>query len=145
MNALSAERPEIIRKAFPGTWYYPKWQLVVWFPRGVLNDAFADQVVTFVEMEERLQDAAFNRYTDLSGLTEIRLKLPHFFHTATRRRRVSLPAKSAFLAPDAVSFSIACMYEMLMDKAKIDVCAFRDRKTAAAWLDVPMRILQPPK
>ena len=36
--------PEFIRKAFPRTWYHPRWHLLTWYPRGVLNEAFADQV-----------------------------------------------------------------------------------------------------
>ncbi len=57
--------PEFIRKAFPRTWYHPKWHLLTWYPRGVLNEAFADQVVEFIEMEERIQEAPFDRYAGL--------------------------------------------------------------------------------
>ena len=61
------EPPDFIRKAFPGTWYHPKWKLLCWHPRGVFNEAFADQVINFIEMEERVQDAPFNRYADFPG------------------------------------------------------------------------------
>ncbi len=139
----SEKPPEFIRKAFPRTWYYPDWRLVCWHPRGVLNDAFADQVVEFIEMEERIQEAPFDRYTDLSGLTDIRLKVNHFFEIGRRRRRVQQPVKSAFFADKPASFFIAQMYEMLMDKAMIEVRAFRERETVAEWLEVPLKILQP--
>ena len=64
--------PEFIRKDFPGTCYHARWRLLTWYPRGVLNEAFADQVIEFIEMEERIQEAPFDRYVDLSGLTHIR-------------------------------------------------------------------------
>lgn len=52
--------PEVIRKAFPRTWFHPRWRLLTWYPRGVLNEAFADQVIAFIEMEESIQDAPFD-------------------------------------------------------------------------------------
>ena len=57
--------PEFIRKDFPRTWYHPKWRLLTWYPRGVLNEAFADQVIEFIEVEERVQEAPFDRYARL--------------------------------------------------------------------------------
>src|SRR4030095_13791325 len=42
---------EFIRKGFPRTWYHARWRLLAWYPRGVLNEAFADQVIEFIEME----------------------------------------------------------------------------------------------
>lgn len=141
---MIAEPPEFIRKGFPRTWYYPQWRLITWFPRGVLNAAFADQILEFAQMEERIQDTPFDRYTDLSGLTDIRLKLDHVFQIARRRRTVRQPVKSAFVADKPISFVLAQMYEHLMEHAVIDVRAFRHRKLAAEWLEVPAGILQPP-
>ena len=48
--------PGFIRKAFPRTWFHPRWHLLTWYPRGVLNEAFADQVIEFIEMEGRIQE-----------------------------------------------------------------------------------------
>jgi hypothetical protein len=141
---MSEKPPEFIRMAFPRTWYYPKWKLVTWHPRGVLNDAFADQIVEFVELTERIQDAPFDRYTDFSGLTDIRLKVDHFFDVGRRRRKAREPSKSAFFADKQVSFFIAQMYEMIMDKAMIEVRAFQKRAAAAEWLGVPIKVLEPP-
>jgi hypothetical protein len=60
-NPVREKAPEFIRRAFPRTWYHPRWHLLAWFPRGVLNEAFADQVIEFIEMEERIQEAPFDR------------------------------------------------------------------------------------
>jgi hypothetical protein len=138
------EPPAVIRKAFPRTWYYPKWHLLQWYPRGVLNEAFADQILQFVEMEELIQDAPFDRFTDFGGLSDVRLSMSHLFQTARSRRVVKQPAKSAFFAKTPASFSIAEMYERHMSYAMIQVRAFHDRAAAAEWLEVPLEILQPP-
>jgi hypothetical protein len=143
-KAMREEPPEFIRKGFPRTWYYPKWKLVGWYPRGVFNEAFADQIMEFIEMEERVQDAPFDRYADLSGLSHIRIGMDHVFQIARRRRQVKQPVKTAIFADQPISFSIAQMYQRLMDGAMIEVRAFEKRGPAAEWLEVPLKFLQPP-
>jgi len=136
--------PEFICKAFPRTWYHPRWRLLTWFPRGVLNEAFADQVIEFFEMEERIQDAPFDRYTDLSGLTQLRIGIDHIIHTARRRRNVKQPVKMALFADNPMSFGVAHSYELLMYDAMIEVRAFKMRTAAAEWLEVPLKTFQYP-
>jgi hypothetical protein len=141
---VRGKAPEFIRKAFPRTWYYPRWHLLTWYPRGVLNEAFAGQMIEFIEMEERIQEAPFDRYADLSGLTHIRIGIDHIIHTARRRRRVKQPAKSAIFADNAMTFGVAHSYELLMSDAMIEVRAFKERRPAAQWLEVPLRTLECP-
>ena len=143
-NPVREKAPELIRKAFPRTWYHPKWRLLTWYPRGVLNEPFADQVVEFIQMEERVQEAPFDRYLDLSGLTHIRIGIDHIIHTARRRRKVKQPAKSALFADNPMSFGVAHSYELLMSDAMIEVRAFKERRAAAQWLEVPLRTLECP-
>ena len=143
-SPVRQKAPEIIRKAFPRTWYHSKWRLLTWFPRGVLNEAFADQVIEFIEMEERIQEAPFDRYADLSGLTHIRIGIDHIIHTARRRRNVRQPVKSALFADNPLSFSVAHSYELLMCDAMIEVRAFNKRTAAAEWLEVPLKTLDCP-
>ena len=50
--------------------------------------------------------------------------------------------KSALFSDDWVGFGIALLYESLMKETSIDARAFRDRATAAIWLDVPAEILK---
>jgi hypothetical protein len=142
--AITKAPPEFIRKAFPRTWYHPRWRLLTWYPRGVLNESFADQVIGFIEMEERIQEAPFDRYADLSGLTHIRLGIDHIIHTARRRRKVRQPVKTALFADDPIIFSVAHSYELLMLDAMIEVRAFKTRRAAAEWLEVPGKTLECP-
>jgi len=124
--------PEFVHKAFPR------------YPRGVLNEAFADQVIKFIEMEESIQEAPFDRYVDLSGLTHIRIGIDHIIYTARRRRTAKQPAKSALFADNPMSFGVAHPYELLMYDAMIEVRAFKERTAAAQWLEVPLKTLECP-
>ena len=144
VSSITELPPEFIRKAFPRTWFHPRWHLLTWYPRGVLNEAFADQVIEFIEMEESIQEAPFDRYADLSGLTHIRIGIDHIIQTARRRRRVKQPAKSALFADNPMIFGVAHSYELLMSDAMIEVRAFKERRAAAQWLEVPLKTLECP-
>jgi hypothetical protein len=143
-SPVREKAPDFIRKAFPRTWYHPRWRLLTWFPRGVLNEAFADQVIEFIEMEERIQEAPFDRYADLSGLSHIRIGIDHIIHTARRRRKVKQPVKMGLFADNPMSFGVAHSYELLMYDAMIEVRAFKERAAAARRLEVPLKTLECP-
>ncbi|MBO0695532.1 MAG: hypothetical protein J2P56_05460 [Verrucomicrobia bacterium] len=144
LTVMNKAPPEFIRKSFPRTWYHPRWRLLSWHPRGVLNEAFADQVIAFIEMEESIQEAPFDRFLDLSGLTHIRIGIDHIIHTARRRRTARQPVKVALFADNPMSFGIAHSYELLMYEAMIEVRAFKKRTEAAKWLEVPLKTLDCP-
>jgi hypothetical protein len=142
---MSEEPVEYILKNFPGTRYYPLFKLTTWHPRGILDEALAEKLIAFIEWEEYIQDAPFDRYTDLSGITEIRFNIDHAIETARRRLFVREPVKSALFADNSATLEVAQMYERLMaDAIMIQVRAFGDRKAAAEWLEVPPKILEPP-
>jgi hypothetical protein len=111
---------------------------------GVLDAALADKIITFIEWEEYIQDAPFDRYTDLSGIAEIRIGIGSMIEIARRRRFVREPVKSALFGHDRARLELAQTYERLMDDAgMIRVRSFSDRKAAAEWLEVPETILDP--
>jgi hypothetical protein len=142
---MSEESIEFVLKNFPGTRYYPKFKLTTWHPKGILDEALADKIIEFIEWEEYIQDAPFDRYGDLSCVAEVRIGTNHIFETARRRRIVREPVKSALFSDKPASLDIAQMYERLMERAvMITVRAFSDRQAAAEWLEVPLAILRPP-
>lgn len=142
VTSTTERPPEFIRKAFPRTRFHPRWNLLAWYPRGVLNEAFADQVIDFIEIEESIEEEPFDRYIDLSGLTHIRIGINHLIYTARRRRMAKQQVKSALFADNPISFSVAHSYELLMYEAMIDVRAFKERSAAALWLEVPVKTLE---
>jgi hypothetical protein len=134
-----------ILKDFADTRWHEEVRLVTWHPRGILDDNLADRIVDFMESEERIADASFHRYTDLDGLTEIRLSFGHAFQIAERRKASYVggpPVKSAIYCDWIVGFGMARLYAELMKDCPIEVRAFRDRQAAAEWLGVPVDILR---
>ena len=129
-DAISEEPIEFVLKDFPGTRYYPKFHLTTWHPMGILDEALAEKVIEFVEWEGSIQGAPFDRYIDLSGFTEIRIRPNHIIDIARRRRIVRQPVKSAFFADNPIGLALAQVYERLMEGATmITVRAFDNPDT----------------
>ena len=133
----------IFLKYFSHARYHSEVRLLTWHPRGTLDDTLADEITFVLEADETLEEVPFNRFTDLSLLTSIHMKIGHVFEIAEQRREAAEPVRSAFFADTTVGFGIARMYESLMQGATIQVRAFRDRDAAAEWLGVPVELLQP--
>jgi hypothetical protein len=126
------------------TRYHAGHRLVTWHPHGVLDDALLDEIAYFTQTLEQLSDAPFDRFTDLSGLSEIHLKIGHVFEVAEERKLAHAglpPVKSALCCDKVVGFGMARMYETLMEGSSINVRTFRDPVVAAAWLGVPPQTL----
>jgi hypothetical protein len=124
--------------------YHAGHRLVTWNPHGILDDVLLDEIAYFIGTLEHLSEAPFDRFTDLSSLSEIRLKIGHVFEVAEERKlsHFGLPrVKSALCCDKLVGFGMARMYETLMEGTSIDVRTFRDRAEAAAWLGVPREAL----
>jgi hypothetical protein len=137
---------ELLAQQFPNAHYYAEWQLVTWFPIGVLDNETADHIASFLEFEEQIEGAHFNRYTDMTGHTRFEIELDHIVRL-TRRRKAEYkgpPVKSALYVVKAAGLGIARMYEELMKGSQIELRVFRIREEAAEWLGVPIDILQPP-
>jgi hypothetical protein len=143
-HTVGEEIIESVLTDFPDAVYYPKFRLMTWHPIGIFDAALADSVRQFIEWEEYIQDTPFDRYTDLSGITEVQVNLQRLSEVARRRRNVLQPVRSAIFADKAHSFVIAQIYESLMEQAvAITVRAFREREPVAQWLGVPVAILCP--
>ena len=101
----------VFLKAFPHTRYHSEARLLTWHPRGSFDDTLADEILAMIEAEETVENAPFHRYTDLTRLTDIRLKIGHVFEIAEHRRAVGEPVRSAFFADTTVGFGIARLYK----------------------------------
>jgi hypothetical protein len=126
------------------TRYYPDLHLEIWRPRGELDYALTAQIVSYIGFQERIRDELFNRFTDLSEITDIRLNFDEVLKLADERCAAYAgrpPVKSAFLSPNAVGFGVARMFATLMDQSPIQVNVFRELDSAAQWLGVPVEVL----
>jgi hypothetical protein len=125
--------------------YYAAYRLAAWQPRGVLNDLLLDEIVAWVLGTEKVATVPFNRFVDLTQLTMIKVTINHIFTVAGDRRTKyagPAPVKSAFFSDKLAGFGVARMYEALMEGSLVRARAFRKRAAAAAWLGVPVEVLE---
>ena len=54
------------------------------------------------------------------------------------------PVKTALFADNPMTFGVAHSYELLMFDVMIEVRAFKERRAAAHWLEVPLKTLECP-
>jgi hypothetical protein len=113
--------------------------LILWSPRGILDEATINEIVAFIETVER-RNQRLNRFVDLSVLDAVDLNFKLIFYVALGRR-VSVknkPAvKSAFYVTSAATTHYAKLHAMLTDYSPLEVSLFTDRPSAAKWLGVP--------
>ena len=114
--------------------------LILWKPRGILNEALVNEIVAFVETVERRASKPLNRFSDLSGLDAVDLNFKFVFHVALDRRLSAAPkpaVKSAFYVTSPATTHYIKLHAMLTDYSPMDVSLFSDRAAAAKWLGVP--------
>src|SRR4026208_1028857 len=124
-------------------WEYPAHNLDARVPQSVLGDRLLDEIGEWICTIEKVS-VPEKRFVDFSRLTEVAVRTSHVFEFARKRAEQLAgvtPVKLALFSKDWVGFGIARMYESLMKGTPIDARAFRDRVTAALWLDVPAEIL----
>lgn len=87
------------------------------------------------DLESRLE-AAPNRITDLTAVTDSEIGSATVQEVAALRRRTRLPnpIRSALVAPLPVHMGFARMFQTLNDHPQITMQVFRDRSEALAWL-----------
>jgi hypothetical protein len=130
---------------FTKTRFDPHLRLETWYPEGVLDHPMATQMANHLGFTERTMDEPFNRFTDLSKVTSIRLDFADISSIAAERREAYKerpPVKSAFLAISPAAYGVARMFAALMEPSPIEVEVFRDPEAAASWLGVPAQALE---
>src|SRR6476620_4816513 len=93
--------------------------LILWKPRGVLDQSTVNEMVEFIEAVEKRNSKPLNRFNDLSALDAVDLNFDFVFHVALGRRLSAAPraaVKSAFYvtrSPDTTHY--AKLHAMLTD------------------------------
>ena len=114
--------------------------LILWKPRGTLDQSVVNEIVAFIEAAEKRSTKPFNRFTDLSALDMVDLNFKFVFHVALDRRLSAAPrppVKSAFYVTSPATAHYAKLHAMLTDYSPLDVSLFTARAAAADWLGVP--------
>ena len=118
--------------------------LLIWRPRGVLDEAVVNKILVFVADQEGKLGLAFNRFTDMSGLNAVDLTFKYVFHVALHRRLSRAGrevVKSAFFVTDPEIAHYVKLHAIMTDHSPLKVAMFEEREAAAKWLDVPIEIL----
>ena len=131
-------------KLAPDIEFHEDIHLLVYRPRGVINEQAVKKVISVVEdLEARLQEP-FNRFSDTLGADEVELNFKYVIQVSLCRR-VSYaghpPVKSAILATDSTMIHYARLHAVLTQGSPINVRVFKDRHEAVEWLNVPIERL----
>ena len=133
-------------KLLPDVEFHEDIRLLIYRPRGVIDEAAVQKVVDVLEdLEARLQ-APFNRFSDTLAADEVELNFKYVIQVSLCRRLAYAghpPVKSAILARDSTMIHYARLHALLTQGSPINVRIFKDRQEAAKWLGVPIKRLAP--
>ena len=124
--------------------FHPDIRLLVYRPRGLINEAAINKVISVIEDLEAATQEPFNRFSDTSGTHEVELNFEYVIQASLHRRlsyKGRAPVKSAILATDSTLVHYARLLALLTEGSSIKVQVFQDRKEAAQWLGVPLELL----
>ena len=128
----------------PDVEFHEDIRLLVYRPRGLVNKAAVNKIISVVgELETTLQEP-FNRFSDTVAADAVDLNFEHIIRVSLYRRRFYVnrpPMKSAILATDATLIHYGKVHALLTQGSPINVRVFQDRKEAAKWLGVPIELL----
>ena len=131
-------------KLSPDVEFHEDICLLVYRPRGVIDEAAINKITCVIEDLEAATQEPFNRFSDTSKAHEVELNFRYVIHVSLHRRLTHAghaPVKSAILATDATLIHYARLLALLTQGSSINVRVFQDRKEAAEWLHVPFERL----
>src|SRR5258707_3210208 len=124
--------------------FHDNVRLLVWRPRGVLNEAGLKHIRELIGDLEATSGEPFNRFTDGQALDAIDLNFRYVFDFALFRRLSYAgrpPVKSAILVSSLALAHYSKLHEMLTRGSSIKVRIFEEPEAAAKWLGVPVELL----
>ena len=128
----------------PDVEFHEDIRLLIYRPRGVLNEAAINKFLSALEdLEAKLQEP-FNRFFDTVAADEVDLNFKYIIQVSLHRRLsyAGRPTvKSAILATDSTMIHYGLLHALLTQGSPINVRIFQDRAKAARWLGVPVERL----
>jgi hypothetical protein len=128
----------------PDVQFHEDIHLLVYRPRGLLNEAVVNKIIKVIgELEAKLKEP-FNRFFDTLGHDDVELNFRYVIHVSLYRRLTYVkwpPIKSAILATDSTIIHYAKLHALLTQGSAINVRIFQDRQEAAQWLGIPIELL----
>jgi hypothetical protein len=118
--------------------------LLIHRPRGLLNRAAINKIISLIGELEFTLKKPFNRFLDAVAVDAADLNLEYIRRVSLYRRRFygnRPPIKTAILASDSTIAEYGRLHASLTQGSPINVRVFQDRKEAAQWLGVPLELL----
>ena len=130
----------------PDVQFHEGLRLLVYRPRGSLNEASVNKIIRVIgELEAKLKEP-FNRFFDTLGHDEVELNFKYVIQVSLYRRLSYAnrpPIRSAILATDSTIIHYGRLHALLTQGSPINVRIFQDREEAAQWLNAPIALLMP--
>jgi hypothetical protein len=131
----------------PDVEFHEDIRLLMWRPRGLLDEAAVNKILSVLaDLEARMKEP-FNRFTDTLATDEVELNFRYIIHISLYRRLTYAgrpPVKSAILATDSTMIHYAKLHALMTQGSSIKVQVFHERDAAAQWLGVPIERLAAP-
>jgi hypothetical protein len=129
----------------PDVLFHSAARLLVYRPRGILNEHRINVIIAFLEKEEDAAHTPFNRFTDLSKLDALDLDVNAMIRISLYRRIAygKYPAvKSAFFVTSPDTVRLLKVHVLLTEHSPIKVRMFGEMQNAAKWLEVAPELLE---
>ena len=123
----------------PDIQFHEDVRLLVYRPRGLINEAAINKIISVIEDLEAETQEPFNRFSDTTDIHEVELNFRYVIQVSLHRRLAHsgrAPVKSAIFATRLLA--------LLTQGSSIAVRVFEDRKEAAKWLGVSLATITPP-
>jgi len=121
--------------------------LLIWRPRGLLNEASVNRLVSaLADLEAKIKEP-FNRFVDTLATDEVELNFRYIIHISLYRRLTYAgrpPVKTAILATHSTITHYAKLHALMTQGSSIKAQVFHERDAAAQWLEVPIEKLMAP-
>jgi len=130
----------------PDIEFHEDIRLLIYRPRGLLNEASVNKIVNVIENLEATLKEPFNRFFDTLGHDEVELNYQYVIQLSLHRVLTYVdrpPVKSAILATDSTIIHYCQLHAIITEDSPINVRIFREREDAAQWLGVPIQRLGP--
>jgi len=124
--------------------FHEDLHLIVWRPRGVLDETAVNKVLLELLRREANSAQPFNRFSDLSFVESFHLTFEYVFHVALHRRLSYAgrgPIKSAFYVTHPEAADLLRIHALITDHSPLEVKMFEELDAAAKWLSVPVESL----
>jgi hypothetical protein len=130
----------------PDITFHPDIPLIIFRPRGVLDEAAVNKAISILgDLEAELKEP-FNRFSDTLEADAVDLNFRYIVHVSLYRRLTysgRTPIKSALLGTNETIIHYAKLHALLTQGSPINFRVFEKREDAAEWLGVPIERLEP--